>query len=111
VAEQCFSRRGSPPRAEADRERQLHVSRPLVCRLFPFDYDEQGIRDALADGCPLHLIRPGWTLLTELDMKRDDAERWHKQLYHEIQLEESFRESGELQGDARPEAVARNSNQ
>ena len=30
-------------------------TRPLICRLYPYDYSEQGIRDELAAGCPLEL--------------------------------------------------------
>ena len=61
--------------------------RPLVCRLYPYDYDERGIRDELAGGCPVELLRPGQVLLEVLGMKIDDARRWHKQLYEEIRLE------------------------
>lgn len=65
--------------------------RPLVCRLFPFDYDHRGLKPQLASGCPVHLVRPGWTLLDELHMTRAEAEEWHKQLYREILEEPSFR--------------------
>jgi uncharacterized protein len=63
--------------------------RPLVCRLYPFDYDESGIRSDLAEGCPLELLRPGQPLLVALDMKIEDARRWHKQLYEEIRVEKT----------------------
>lgn len=62
-------------------------TRPLICRLYPYDYIEQGIQDELAPGCPLELLRPGMSLLEELDIKLEDARRWHKQLYAEIRLE------------------------
>jgi Fe-S-cluster containining protein len=62
--------------------------RPLVCRLYPYDYNEHGIRDDLTPGCPLELLRPGQDLIETLGMKLDDARRWHKQLYEEILLEE-----------------------
>jgi uncharacterized protein len=61
--------------------------RPLVCRLYPYDYTEEGIREELAQGCPLELIRPGLTLIDELGMNRSDAERWHGMLYREIRQE------------------------
>ncbi|MCA9263403.1 MAG: YkgJ family cysteine cluster protein [Planctomycetales bacterium] len=61
--------------------------RPLVCRLYPFQYTEAGIDHDLADGCPLELLRPGLGLLDELEMTRGDADRWHRQLYQEIRLE------------------------
>lgn len=61
--------------------------RPLICRIYPFDYNAEGIKPALARGCPLELLSPGQTLLTELDMRPSDAERWHAQLYEEIRQE------------------------
>ena len=61
--------------------------RPLVCRLYPYDYDAGGIRDDLTAGCPLELLRPGQELIETLGMKLEDARRWHKQLYEEILLE------------------------
>jgi Fe-S-cluster containining protein len=61
--------------------------RPLVCRLYPYDYDERGIRDEPTPGCPIELLRPGMGLMEELDLKLEDARRWHKQLYAEILLE------------------------
>jgi Fe-S-cluster containining protein len=66
--------------------------RPLVCRLYPYDYDERGIRDELTRGCPLELLRPGQKLLEVLGMKIDDARRWHKQLYEEVRLEKDGRQ-------------------
>lgn len=61
--------------------------RPLVCRLYPFDYDESGIKSELAEGCPMHLLRPGLGLLDELQMDIEPAKRWHVQLYQEIRQE------------------------
>ena len=61
--------------------------RPLVCRLYPYDFNEQGIKPQLAHGCPTELMRPGITLLQELDMNIDDARRWHGMLYEEIREE------------------------
>jgi uncharacterized protein len=61
--------------------------RPLICRIYPYSYNEHGIKDELAEGCPLELLRPGQGLIQALDMNRLDAERWHKQLYQEIRRE------------------------
>lgn len=61
--------------------------RPLVCRLYPFDYDANGIRNELSHGCPVELLKPGQGLLEALDMQETDAERWRAQLYQEILLE------------------------
>jgi uncharacterized protein len=61
--------------------------RPLVCRLHPYDYTEEGIKDELAPGCPSHLLKPGQGLIESLGMNLEDARRWHHQLYDEIRQE------------------------
>ncbi len=62
--------------------------RPLVCRLYPFEYTAEGVQDDLSSGCPLELLRPGQGLIEALAMDVNDARRWQKQLYEEIQLED-----------------------
>jgi Fe-S-cluster containining protein len=62
--------------------------RPLVCRLYPYDYDARGIRPHFAGGCPTQLLMPGETLGTAIGMTRADAELWHRQLYAEIVTEQ-----------------------
>lgn len=59
-------------------------TRPLVCRLYPYTYTEAGI-DGVSDGCPTEVIPPGSTILEVLDMRRDDADRWHRMLYAELE--------------------------
>jgi Fe-S-cluster containining protein len=61
--------------------------RPLVCRIYPYDYTEDGIQEELATGCPLELLPAGQGLIEALDMWRTDAVRWHRQLYEEIREE------------------------
>lgn len=63
--------------------------RPLVCRMYPYDYTEQGIKDQPAEGCPVHLLRPGEDLFVSMSMNLEDARRWHRQLYEEIRLEKT----------------------
>jgi len=63
------------------------AARPLICRLFPFDFNEQGIVPNLARGCPVELLSEGQPLLHALDMHYDDAERVRRQLYQELPLE------------------------
>jgi Fe-S-cluster containining protein len=62
-------------------------TRPLICRLYPYDYNEHGLYPLLAQGCPQELLRPGHSLLQELAMNEHDAQRWHHQLYQELPLE------------------------
>lgn len=62
-------------------------TRPLVCRIYPYDYNEAGIKPALARGCPLELLPPGQDLTVALDMNYAQAEGWRKQLYEELLLE------------------------
>ena len=100
MARKRFSSGQQPPRAEAPTDGDctflgpqgctlpLEV-RPLVCRLYPYDYSQRGIRDELAPGCPLKLLRPGQGLIDEFDMNLDEARRWHQQLYEEIRLEKT----------------------
>ena len=59
-------------------------ARPLVCRLYPFDYSSEGIHRQLASGCPVELLRPGQRLLEVLNMDIGEARRLHSQLYDEI---------------------------
>ncbi len=63
-------------------------TRPLICRIYPYDYTADGLRQRLANGCPTELIPPGQSLLEALDIKRSDAERWHQQLYEEVLTEQ-----------------------
>ncbi len=58
--------------------------RPLVCRLYPFDYTADGILERLASGCPVELLSPQQPLLTALGMTVEDARPLHNQLYHEM---------------------------
>lgn len=62
-------------------------TRPLLCRLYPFDFTADGILPDLARGCPTELLPPEQSLLEALQIERADAERWHRQLYQEIQRE------------------------
>jgi len=62
--------------------------RPLVCRIYPFEYDATGIvDDSLDPRCPRELLKPRQGLLQALGMERADAERWRTQLYSELVAE------------------------
>lgn len=57
------------------------------CHTYPYQYDDTGVIDGMATGCPLELLRPGRELIDELGMNIADARRWHRQLYEELQLD------------------------
>jgi Fe-S-cluster containining protein len=57
--------------------------RPLVCRLYPYDFTEQGFTGTVP-GCPIHLLEKGQTLFAGIGMNYKDAERWRLQLYQEL---------------------------
>jgi len=62
--------------------------RPLICRLYPFGFDADGLDDSPSTACPVHLLPPGRDVLAEMDMDMAAARRWHRQLYEELKLEE-----------------------
>ncbi len=61
--------------------------RPLVCRLHPCEYDEQGLWAELSSGCPWFLLAPGLSPYEAVSMSLADAHRWHRLLYQEIHQE------------------------
>ncbi|MGE3180809.1 MAG: YkgJ family cysteine cluster protein [Phycisphaerae bacterium] len=58
--------------------------RPIVCRLYPYTYTDRGIDGIDASRCPAEVFPPGSTILQVLDMRRDEADKWHQQLYTEL---------------------------
>ena len=77
--------------------------RPLICRLYPFDYTVDGIKERPAGGCPVELLRPQQQLLQVLGMDRDEAERFRAQLYAELPEKE---DSGAAADNAAAESAA-----
>ncbi len=63
--------------------------RPLVCRLYPYEYTAAGIIGVGSD-CPNEVIPPGSSILTVLDMRAADAVRWHRTLYGELRAGKEF---------------------
>jgi Fe-S-cluster containining protein len=57
--------------------------RPLICRLYPYDYTEHGVAGTVA-GCPTYLLEKDQGLLAGIGLDIKDATRWHKQLYSEL---------------------------
>ena len=61
--------------------------RPLICRLFPYDYTADGLKDTPAEGCPKHLIEDSRTVFEAVQIRHEEARQWHKMLYHELNQE------------------------
>lgn len=58
--------------------------RPIVCRLYPYSFDDERITGVEADRCPLEVVRPGGSIVEELGMDPAIAEDWRSQLYSEL---------------------------
>jgi uncharacterized protein len=61
--------------------------RPLVCRLYPYDYGEQGPTEVITEQCPMDLLPEGVTLPECLGVPEESFRRWHAMLYEEIRRE------------------------
>lgn len=61
--------------------------RPLVCRLYPYEYSESSLTGIHAHLCPWPERENAPLLLALLEMNRDLAEGWRKSLYEEIRDE------------------------
>jgi Fe-S-cluster containining protein len=59
--------------------------RPLICRLYPYDYTEHGIAGTVP-GCPVYLLAKGQSLIEGIGIDTGDAKRWHAQLYSELRV-------------------------
>lgn len=60
--------------------------RPLICRLHPVSYTENGITGT-ATACPTHLLAEGGELLAAVGVDLEAARNWHVQLYVELRGE------------------------
>ena len=62
--------------------------RPLICRLYPYDYDESGRLTVAANHCPTTILLAdapaGTTMADLLDMPREKAEGLRARLYEEL---------------------------
>lgn len=62
--------------------------RPLICRLYPFEYTESGIVGEDAGYCPTEtLAGKDGSMLPVLGMNRAAAEAWRSALYDELRAE------------------------
>lgn len=67
--------------------RLSEMTRPLLCRLYPFGYDETAIKGAHAHLCPRPEADNPALLLALLGMNRGRAETWRAMLYREVDEE------------------------
>ncbi|MDR0362736.1 MAG: hypothetical protein LBJ46_08665 [Planctomycetota bacterium] len=59
-------------------------TRPLICRLYPLEYDDRCIKGVSPGLCSSPERDNPVLLLARLGMNRDQAESWRKTLYREI---------------------------
>jgi Fe-S-cluster containining protein len=70
--------------------------RPLICRLYPYSYNEYGLIGLVVNdmiGCPTHLLGPGEEIFKNLHMPRIMADEWRVMLYAELRKEYSERDA------------------
>ena len=58
--------------------------RPLVCRLYPYDYKADGLKSEPASGCPRQLLQNNQSVFDAVGANLEDARRWHAMLYQEL---------------------------
>lgn len=61
------------------------ATRPILCRLYPFEYAEKGIQ-GLDTQCPVSRCGDPERALQEMGMVPDNLDAWHRQLYREIRV-------------------------
>lgn len=69
--------------------------RPLMCRIYPYNYNEFGIIGFYAHEdlwCPVPLLKKGETLSGTLNMTREQADRWRIMYYEELRADYEERE-------------------
>jgi hypothetical protein len=60
--------------------------RPLLCRIFPYDFDHRGLTRP-DPTCPVARDPDPEATLASMGMGRETVRRWHRQLYDEILTE------------------------
>ncbi len=61
--------------------------RPLICRLFPYEYTTSSISTQMSSRCPTALLEPGETLDQAIGLSWEETINWHRQLILEIHAE------------------------
>jgi len=62
--------------------------RPLLCLLYPYEFDGDGIKGISRD-CPVFCLPGRQEVLDRIGMPLSKAEEWHRRLYAEIRSERS----------------------
>lgn len=63
-------------------------TRPLVCRIYPYDYSNGRLTGLVQGLCPVTLLEPGQSLTVALGMEQtEQPSRWIADLYKEILAE------------------------
>lgn len=65
-------------------------TRPLICRLFPVSYNEEGISGIDPECASLYPGRPGLEILRAIGMDLPAVELWRRQLYRELREENAW---------------------
>ena len=68
--------------------------RPLLCRLYPYQFTPEGITKT-SFFCPISHMEDPATILSAMGMSMETANRWHKQLYDEIYREREMDRSSD----------------
>jgi Fe-S-cluster containining protein len=66
--------------------------RPLLCRIFPYDFREYGLC-GISASCPVASESQWLHILEDSEMKYSNARKWVVQLYEEIKAEQLDRPS------------------
>lgn len=61
--------------------------RPLICRLYPWDYGDEGLRGIIAEYCPTDVLPEGATPVEVIGIPEAQARQWRELLYEEIRWE------------------------
>jgi Fe-S-cluster containining protein len=73
-------------------------TRPLICRLYPFGYNEYGLIGLILEDdfwCPIRLLELGENLIENLQITWEQAEQWRDMLYRELRAEYAERDPKE----------------
>jgi uncharacterized protein len=68
-------------------------TRPLYCRIHPYDFVEDQVVGITFVDCPVDLLKKPGDLPDVINVKYDDAKRWVKMLYQELKEGKIYNEN------------------